>query len=502
MTKPFGIIPLKSELATPFNDSITTMVLPETDSVNVYVNDCVTSTGKADSSGLEICKRTIPGEPIRGVVVAIQNNREFENTIYREGGTRRLVKIVQDPFIVCEAMVNAVITTDDLIYTYNMDAAGGNTVTGSSLVQLDYATKALEVNQFKIKEVVKIVNTRTEKYTIVRCTLSSPELILSRTLGIAYWVKDNNDLLPDFEDANISLKLEGRGKEFLDPIDDTDVVNKRTLETFVDDNTFWQKVSNNLLPKESGNDINLEQAGYGKGFLDPVNDYDVVNKRFLQTYISQFPILTATPKVQVLTISSDGQTVFTLDEEPLSDSSIVVSVNGQIYYRDNGGTLGFTVSGTTLTWSDPDGVTLKTTDTFVAWYNFVTALPPPLVPTYSYGKRTILDMITSPFGRPSNTSDIGKIFTNSGSTVDLTFNLNAGTTGDAGVWFEFHILDISPSPPDPAIKINAPTAQKIIYSDMEVDWIASDEVGASLTLMIGNDLKFYVKYVHGTWMTP
>jgi len=501
MTKPFGFIALKSQLATPFNDSVITMVLPEDDFTNVYMNDLVTSVGKADSTGLEICRRATPDDNIRGVVASIDPSREYENVIYRKGGVRRLVKVIQDPFIICEAMVNAVITVDDLSFTYNIDTAGGNTITGTSLVQLDYASKAPEVNQFKITNVVKIINTRNEKYTIVRCIVSRPELILVRTLGSTYWIKENNDLLPDFEDANINLKLEGRGKEFLDPIDATDVVNKRTLETYVDDNTYWQKVSNDLIPKESGNDINLEQAGLGKGFLDPINDYDVVNKRFFLTYLAQFPILTATPEVQVLTVTSDGQTAFVLNDEPLSSEAIIVSVNGQIYYRNNGGTLGFTVSGINLTWSDPDGVTLKTTDTVIAWYNFATALPTPSIPTYSYGKRTILDVLSSTYA-PDNVNDTGKIFTNSGNPTDLTFNLQAAVAGREGVWFEANVLDISPSPPAPAIKINAPATQKLVYNDLEVDWIASDEVGASLTLMVGNDLRFYIKYVHGTWMLP
>jgi hypothetical protein len=502
MTQPFGFIALKSQLATPFNDSIITMVLPEDDLTNVYINDVVTSVGKADSTGLEICRRATPADTIRGVVVSIDPDREYENVIYRKGGVRRLIKVIQDPFIVCEVMVNAAITADDLLFTYDIDTAGGNTVTGMSLVQLDYASRLTEFNQFKIIDVVKIVNTRNEQYTIVRCIVSQAELILDRSLKSAYWERVQNDLVPGFDFANISLKLEGRGKDFLDPIDDTDVVNKRTLETYVADSVFWQRVNNILFPKIAGDDIDLQQAGSGLGFLDPVNDYDVVNKRFFLGYLAQFPILTVTPEVQVLTVTSTGQTAFTLNNEPFSSDSIIVSVNGQIFYRDNGGILGFTVSGTNLTWSDPYGITLDTTDTVIAWYNFSTPIPPASLPTYSYGKRTIVDVITTTYV-PDNVNSVGKIFTNSGNPTTLTFNLQAADPSSAGVWFEFNVLDPSPSPPPAnAIKINAPATQKLIYNDIEVDWIASDEIGASLTLMVGNDLKFYIKYVHGTWIVP
>jgi len=68
---------------------------------------------------------------------------------------------------------------------------------------------------------------------------------------------------------------------------------------------------------------------------------------------------------EVLTISGDGQTAFTLGSTPADVTSSILSLNGQIRIY----TTDFTISGTSLTWNDPGGTTLKTTDDFQIWYN-------------------------------------------------------------------------------------------------------------------------------------
>lgn len=67
-----------------------------------------------------------------------------------------------------------------------------------------------------------------------------------------------------------------------------------------------------------------------------------------------------------LTVTSDGQTAFTLSETPNGNAGIRLIVNHAVYERIG---VDFNFSGTTLTWLDPDGVTLKTTDQFTASYN-------------------------------------------------------------------------------------------------------------------------------------
>ncbi len=70
-------------------------------------------------------------------------------------------------------------------------------------------------------------------------------------------------------------------------------------------------------------------------------------------------------QTEVLTISGDGQTAFTLSDTPAAPEKSILSLNGQI--REY--TVDFTISGTALTWNDPGGLTLKTTDALQIWYN-------------------------------------------------------------------------------------------------------------------------------------
>jgi hypothetical protein len=61
-----------------------------------------------------------------------------------------------------------------------------------------------------------------------------------------------------------------------------------------------------------------------------------------------------------------GQTVFTLTQTRSTDFHFILTLNGQV--REE--TVDFTVSGTTLTWLDPAGLTLVTTDRLIARYYY------------------------------------------------------------------------------------------------------------------------------------
>jgi hypothetical protein len=67
----------------------------------------------------------------------------------------------------------------------------------------------------------------------------------------------------------------------------------------------------------------------------------------------------------ILTISAPGQTAFTLSDTPNSDAAFALYLNGQL--REI--TTDYTRSGTSLTWNDPSGLTLLTTDILTARYN-------------------------------------------------------------------------------------------------------------------------------------
>ena len=63
-----------------------------------------------------------------------------------------------------------------------------------------------------------------------------------------------------------------------------------------------------------------------------------------------------------ITIAFDDETNFTLSTTPISNSSVLLSLNGLAMQIN----VDYSVSGTSLTWLDNDGVTLKTTDDLVA----------------------------------------------------------------------------------------------------------------------------------------
>jgi hypothetical protein len=66
-----------------------------------------------------------------------------------------------------------------------------------------------------------------------------------------------------------------------------------------------------------------------------------------------------------LTISSPGQTAFTLSGTPVSNASFALFLNGQLRVRGTD----YTQTGTSVTWLDPGGLTLVTADTLIARYN-------------------------------------------------------------------------------------------------------------------------------------
>ena len=74
-------------------------------------------------------------------------------------------------------------------------------------------------------------------------------------------------------------------------------------------------------------------------------------------------------KTEILTISTPGQTAFTLSETPANDDGFLLFLNGQLRSL----VTDYTRSGTSLTWLDLDGLTLDTSDELKAVYDFDTA---------------------------------------------------------------------------------------------------------------------------------
>lgn len=83
----------------------------------------------------------------------------------------------------------------------------------------------------------------------------------------------------------------------------------------------------------------------------------------------------------ILAITGDGQTAFTLSTTPISDEAFALYLNGQLRTI----TTDYTRAGTALTWTDPGGLTLKTTDELKARYNATSsAIESPTETNYVY----------------------------------------------------------------------------------------------------------------------
>lgn len=124
------------------------------------------------------------------------------------------------------------------------------------------------------------------------------------------------------------------------------------------------------------NELRPEQINVTTGTID--ND-TVTTKGYVD---EQAPTIVA--KQELLTISTPGQTAFTLAQTPSGADAFGLFLNGQI--REN--PTDYTFTGTALTWNDPGGLTLLTTDQLLAWYDFTAVAGTDLdqLQTYYVGK--------------------------------------------------------------------------------------------------------------------
>jgi len=181
ITSPFGIKPIKSIIAAPFSATTIELIVPDTNATALYINDIVKTVDASDSNGnefgIEYCTRATAADPIRGIVVDFKVIHEYENSVYRSASTRRIVRVCQDPFLLCQARINAVILSTDVNRFIDIDTGLGNTSTGISSIQLDYATINDHGGQFRITKILDIVNTTDNKYTVVECVIQKHEFL-------------------------------------------------------------------------------------------------------------------------------------------------------------------------------------------------------------------------------------------------------------------------------------------------------------------------------------
>lgn len=178
-TSPFGLKPIKSWIAAPFSSTTVELIIPDTDAVPLYINDVVKTVENTDTEGdqfgIEYCTKAEPGDALRGIIVGFKVIHEDENFVYRKASTRRVARVCQDPFLICHARINAAISVTDVGKFLSIDSATGNNSTGISQLQLDYATLSTDVGQFRIIKILDIINTDTEKYSLVECIIQGHE---------------------------------------------------------------------------------------------------------------------------------------------------------------------------------------------------------------------------------------------------------------------------------------------------------------------------------------
>jgi hypothetical protein len=153
---------------------------------------------------------------------------------------------------------------------------------------------------------------------------------------------------------------------------------------------------------------------------------DIPNKKYVDDTLA-----VGFAKHDNLTVSSPGQTSFTLSTTPDDVTTALLTVNGQT--RKYGAGEDFTISGTTLTWLDPGGVTLKTTDVVQIWYD-ISLTPPSLNPLFVAWNNAIQTNATG------DGTAVDLAFSQTDANVGNHYNTGTGifTAPDDGI-YEFQI---------------------------------------------------------------
>jgi hypothetical protein len=129
--------------------------------------------------------------------------------------------------------------------------------------------------------------------------------------------------------------------------------------------------------------------------------------------------------IETLNIVSDGQTSFTLSNTPTSIFGIILNQGTFVKYGTD-----FTVSGTTLTWLNPNGMIMNIGDTAYLIYAY-TAIPP--APVNKYLEITITGTLST-----SNVFyPFDSFLTNNSNTIGIMFTF--GVPDDFTSLVSFHI---------------------------------------------------------------
>lgn len=158
----------------------------------------------------------------------------------------------------------------------------------------------------------------------------------------------------------------------LSSADDTSQKGFDTLDDAVAEENTWDRSGTELTPHNAGDDVNFGTGGLKDNDVttaielgDASNtSFNTTNKTIVGA-VNEVLADIPTAVEDILTVSAPGQTAFTLSSTPKGNAAFALYLNGQWRLRGTD----YTQTGTSLTWLDPSGLTLVTTDVLVARYN-------------------------------------------------------------------------------------------------------------------------------------
>lgn len=176
-----GFKPVKHTTGAPYNGGGNIYQFPASDATACFVGDPVVLEGNASAGGVATCKRATTGVSVLGIVVGFINPKQdpvagsltngsiaLDTPQYRAASVAQYAIVEDSPDVVYEVEQ----TTGGSAYTYLLADVGlnaeayyggtGSTVTGTSAVSVDMATKAATSTlQFKILGAVQRVDNET-----------------------------------------------------------------------------------------------------------------------------------------------------------------------------------------------------------------------------------------------------------------------------------------------------------------------------------------------------
>jgi len=196
----------------------------------------------------------------------------------------------------------------------------------------------------------------------------NPKSVKESTLdtGLGY-DQVNSDSIP-----NDTSNFDGA----LSPSDDTPQKAFDTLDDKVAAESLWDRSGTDITPQYAGDNVNIGTGGLkDNDVTTPIPLGDASNTALNTTAqslaggINEVFANIPTAVEDLLTITGDGQTAFTLSSAPSGDAAFTLFLNGQLQKLGTD----YSRSGTSLTWLDPaipgGNLTLKTTDILLARYN-------------------------------------------------------------------------------------------------------------------------------------